>query len=83
MPGFVDYMYKNILPACFLAPLEPNFDLNDGNSFVVLGEIAGALKAMINARGGETIAYLQSDYLPTLRMPPPVLEVSKFMMTLL
>jgi hypothetical protein len=40
----------------------------------VLGEIAGALKAMINARGGETIAYLQSDYLPTLRMPPPVLE---------
>ena len=37
MPGFVDYMYKNILPACFLAPLKPTFDLNDGNSFVVRG----------------------------------------------
>ena len=35
MPGFVEYMYKKILPACFLAPLKPTFDLNDGNSFVV------------------------------------------------
>ena len=35
MPGFVDYMYKTILPACFLAPLKPTFELNDGNSFVV------------------------------------------------
>lgn len=35
MPGFVDFMYKNILPACFLAPLKPTFDLNDGHTFVV------------------------------------------------
>jgi hypothetical protein len=35
MPGFVDYMYKNILPACFLAPLKSTFDLNDGNTYVV------------------------------------------------
>ena len=35
MPGFVDYMYKNILPACFLAPLRPSFDLNDGTAFIV------------------------------------------------
>ena len=72
----------------------------------VLGEIAGTLKAMINARvcllvhvcmdhgmyilitlaipsntnlyfqGSETIVYLQSDYLPTLQMAPPVAEVS-------
>lgn len=36
MPGFVEYMYKNILPACFLAPLKDTFDFNDGNSFVVI-----------------------------------------------
>jgi exportin-T len=50
MPGFVDYMYKNILPACFLAPLKSTFDLNDGNTYVVLGEIAGAVKAILRTR---------------------------------
>ncbi len=35
LPGFVEYMYKHILPACFLAPLKPTFDLNDGHSFLV------------------------------------------------
>ena len=35
MPGFVEYMYKNILPACFLAPLKQTFDLSDGNTFLV------------------------------------------------
>ena len=35
LPGFVDYMYKHIVPACFLAPLKITFDLNDGHSFLV------------------------------------------------
>jgi exportin-T len=35
MPGFVEYMYKNILPACFHAPLKPTFNLDDGNTFIV------------------------------------------------
>ena len=35
MPGFVDVLYKHIVPACFTAPLQPSFDLNDGNAFVV------------------------------------------------
>ena len=35
LPGFPDYMYKHIVPACFLAPLKMTFDLNDGHSFLV------------------------------------------------
>ena len=35
MPGFVDVLYKHIVPACFAAPLRQSFDLNDGNAFVV------------------------------------------------
>lgn len=35
MPGFVDVLYKHIVPACFGAPLQHSFDLNDGNAFVV------------------------------------------------
>ena len=33
--GFVDYSYKHVLPACFIAPLESSFDFNDGHSFLV------------------------------------------------
>ena len=35
LPGFMDYSYKHILPACFIAPLESSFDFNDGHSFLV------------------------------------------------
>ena len=35
LPGFVEYTYKHILPACFLAPLRATFDLNDGYAFLV------------------------------------------------
>ena len=35
LPGFVEYSYNHILPACFIAPLESTFDLNDGYSFLV------------------------------------------------
>ena len=35
LPGFIDYSYKHVLPACFNAPLEASFDLNDGHSFLV------------------------------------------------
>ena len=33
--GFVEYMYSQILPSCFVAPLRPEFDLNDGQSYLV------------------------------------------------
>lgn len=35
LPGFVEYMYSHILPACFVAPLKPGFDLNDGQFYLV------------------------------------------------
>lgn len=35
LAGFVDYMYSHILPACFVAPLKPGFDLNDGQFYLV------------------------------------------------
>ena len=34
-PGFTEYMYREVLPACFMAPLKASFDLNDGHSYLV------------------------------------------------
>ncbi|KAL5516022.1 hypothetical protein EMCRGX_G001278 [Ephydatia muelleri] len=68
--GFPEYMYKHILPACFLAPLRSTCDLNDGNAYLMLSEIAGVLKAMLSKRGVEMVLYLQGSYLASIRMPP-------------
>lgn len=35
MMGFVDFMYKSIIPACLMAPMKPSFDLNDGQTSLV------------------------------------------------
>ena len=35
LAGFSDFLYKHILPACFMAPLKPAFDLNDAQTCLV------------------------------------------------
>lgn len=35
MVGFSDFIYKHIVPACFLAPLKPTFDLSDAQTVLV------------------------------------------------
>ena len=35
LAGFSEFMYKNIVPACFLAPLKPTFDLTDAQTVLV------------------------------------------------
>ena len=34
-PGFKDFIYKNIAPACFVVPSKITFDLNDAQTFLV------------------------------------------------
>ncbi|XP_050413849.2 exportin-T isoform X2 [Patella vulgata] len=72
--GFADFMYNNIIPACFLAPLKPTFDLTDGQTTLALGESALCLKSIVDKRGEEVIIYLQSDYLPKLNLPPELIQ---------
>ncbi|XP_041348237.1 LOW QUALITY PROTEIN: exportin-T-like [Gigantopelta aegis] len=72
--GFLDFMYKNVIPACFLAPLKPTFDLSDAQTTLVLGESAMCLKTILDKRGEEVIAYLQGEYLPTLNLPPQLTQ---------
>ena len=33
--GFKDFMYDNIVPACFLAPMKSTFDMDDAQTFLV------------------------------------------------
>ncbi|XP_052084382.1 exportin-T-like isoform X1 [Mytilus californianus] len=68
MAGFVDFMYKSIIPACLMAPMKPSFDLNDGQTSLALGECSNCLREIYGKRGDEMIQYLLSEYLPTLQL---------------
>ncbi|XP_069485879.1 exportin-T isoform X2 [Ambystoma mexicanum] len=72
-PGFADFMYKNIVPACFLAPLKPTFDLSDAQTVLALSECAVTIKTIHLKRGLECIQYLQQEYLPSLQVAPEII----------
>jgi len=48
--GFIDFMYKNIVPACFMAPCKSHFDINDAQTILALYEIASCLKCVFDKR---------------------------------
>jgi exportin-T len=70
LPGFIPVVYKHVVPACFEAALNSEFDLNDAHSFLAIGEISGLLLSLIGQREGEFLLYMQNDYLPKLELPP-------------
>ncbi|XP_056879352.1 exportin-T isoform X2 [Takifugu flavidus] len=72
MVGFPDFIYKHIVPACFLAPLKPTFDLADAQTVLTLSECAVTLKTIHLKRGPEFIQFLQQEYLPSLHVSPEI-----------
>lgn len=61
--GFIDFMYKNILPACFMAPLKSHFDITDAQTVLALNEIGNCLLAIRDRRVSE-IFWLKISLLP-------------------
>lgn len=72
--GFPDFVYKHIVPACFLAPLKPTFDLGDAQTILALSECAVTMKTIYLKRGPECIQYLQQEYLPSLQVAPEIIQ---------
>ncbi|XP_026523573.1 exportin-T isoform X1 [Notechis scutatus] len=72
--GFADFVYKHIVPACFLAPLKQTFDLADAQTVLALSECAVTLKTIHLKRGLECIQYLQQEYLPSLQVAPEIIQ---------
>ncbi|XP_037551554.1 exportin-T [Nematolebias whitei] len=72
MVGFPDFIYKHIVPACFLAPLKPTFDLSDAQTVLTLSECALTLKMIHLKRGPELVQFLQQEYLPSLQVTPEI-----------
>ncbi|XP_038054110.1 exportin-T-like [Patiria miniata] len=70
LPGFRDFIYKYIVPACFMAPLKATFNLSDGQTVLALNEDAAVLKSVLAKEGSQLISFLQQDYFPSLPLGP-------------
>lgn len=73
-PGFYQFMYEHILRITFEVPMKPTFDLQDGQSVLVLGEIAGLQKAIASKQGDTFLSYLNQVYLPSIHCPPELAQ---------
>ncbi|KAF9966278.1 pre-tRNA nuclear export protein [Mortierella alpina] len=73
-PGFYQFMYEHILRITFEVPMKPTFDLQDGQSVLVVGEIAGLQKAMAVKQGAVFLNYLSQVYLPSMNCPPDLAQ---------
>lgn len=65
-PGFIEFMYKSIVPACFEAPAKATFDLTDAQTVLALSESALCMKTIHEKRGDELILFLKNQFLPSL-----------------
>ncbi|KAA0202365.1 hypothetical protein HAZT_HAZT006775, partial [Hyalella azteca] len=68
--NFVDFMYNQVVPACFSAPLKTTFNLNDAQTTLALQESASCLREIHNARGDDLIKYLRDVYFPKMELAP-------------
>ncbi|XP_019856211.1 PREDICTED: exportin-T-like [Amphimedon queenslandica] len=53
---------EEIIPICFIVPLQLTFDCNEGQTYLEL----------VTQRGEEFLLYLQSQYLPSLMIPTDI-----------
>ncbi|XP_035825468.1 exportin-T isoform X2 [Aplysia californica] len=70
LDGFPEFMYKEIVPACFLAPMKPTFDLSDGQTTLALGECASCMQEIFKQRGQELLVFLRTDFFPSRGISP-------------
>ncbi|XP_042220195.1 exportin-T-like isoform X2 [Homarus americanus] len=73
-PGFVEFLYTQVVPACFLAPLKTTFDLNDAQTILALHESVMCLQSVYKKRGEELLSYLRSEYLPKIELSPQLIN---------
>jgi exportin-T len=70
LAGFNQFILEQILPLCFRIPFKPTFNLMDGQSYLILGELCGIKRLMLHKLGPDFLQYLQTTYLPSVGVTP-------------
>ncbi|CEP16433.1 hypothetical protein [Parasitella parasitica] len=72
--GFDQFVYNELLPITFSVPMSAAFNLADGQSILVFGEMTSIQKAMCSKQGANFIDYMKRVFLPSIQCPPETAE---------
>ncbi|KAI8365847.1 armadillo-type protein [Choanephora cucurbitarum] len=72
--GFDQFVYNELLPITFSVPMSSAFNLADGQSILVFGEMTSIQKAMCVKQGNDFIEYMKKVFFPSIQCPPETAE---------
>ncbi|KAJ3325466.1 pre-tRNA nuclear export protein [Boothiomyces sp. JEL0866] len=70
LPGFDAFIYEQIIPTSFSIPMKSGFNLNDGQSVVLLGELSQLFKTALQVLGVQFLEYLSTTFFPSIACNP-------------
>ncbi|KAI7907870.1 armadillo-type protein [Cokeromyces recurvatus] len=74
VPGFDQFVYNELLPITFSVPMSAAFNLADGQSLLVFGEMTSIQRALYIKQGNEFIEYMKTAFFPSIQCPPETAE---------
>ncbi|KAI9474086.1 MAG: armadillo-type protein [Benjaminiella poitrasii] len=74
VPGFDQFVYNELLPITFSVPMSAAFNLADGQSLLVFGEMTSIQKAMCVKQGNKFFEYMNNVFFPSIQCPPETSE---------
>lgn len=66
---FMEFSFQTIFPTSFEVPMLKTFDLTDGQTVLIFGEITSIHQAILRATGATFIDYLINRFLPSINCP--------------
>ncbi|RCI03969.1 pre-tRNA nuclear export protein, partial [Rhizopus stolonifer] len=72
--GFDQFVYSELLPITFSVPMSSAFNLADGQSILVFGEMTSIQKGMCTKQGNDFIEYMKTVFFPSIQCPPETAE---------
>ncbi|ODO00845.1 exportin-T [Cryptococcus wingfieldii CBS 7118] len=70
LPGYENFIYQRLLPACFEVPANSEFNIRGGQ--LIVHEAAVLVRNTVQARGQEAVDFILNDLLPRLQCPPEI-----------
>ncbi|KAF8309914.1 ARM repeat-containing protein [Clavulina sp. PMI_390] len=69
IPGYESFIYERLIPLAFDLPNQPGFNIKDGQTSLVLGEVGTLIVSTRKARGQESLDFFSNVFLPSKGWP--------------
>ncbi|KAF7730156.1 pre-tRNA nuclear export protein [Apophysomyces ossiformis] len=72
--GFDQFVYNELIPTTFAVPMNAAFNVADGQSLLVFGEMTSIQKVVCSKQGNQFIEYMNNVFFPSIQCPRETAE---------